>query len=238
MPEWRCITGGWADNTDDRSQAGSGCSEVWSDEPVTTSCVHVCWFVPVDLLPWEAASGGWCAFFRALDCAATWATAFRLAPYSGKLRQREGLHVNHKYLWCLYPLSGPGVNCRRGRRVRVTERLPLLRLAAPGLSWSPYFVMDAQASWRRIKCYICVDDFTNEYLSVSLTSGISGMQVTRILDSIVLFHGYPVTLRPDQTLHQRLPGGHWTSGPLRMALSFGLFSRAIKYLWGYRKLKW
>lgn len=25
------------------------------------------------------------------------------------------------------------------------------------------------------------------------------MQVTRILDSIVLFHGYPVTLRPDQT---------------------------------------
>ncbi|ADD79356.1 Hypothetical Protein PANA_4189 [Pantoea ananatis LMG 20103] len=34
------------------------------------------------------------------------------------------------------------------------------------------------------------------------------MQVTRILDSIVLFHGYPVTLRPDQTLHQRLPGGH------------------------------
>lgn len=39
------------------------------------------------------------------------------------------------------------------------------------------------------------------------------MQVTRILDSIVLFRGYPVTLgpdqtRPDQTLHQRLPGGH------------------------------
>jgi len=54
------------------------------------------------------------------------------------------------------------------------------------------------------------------------------MQVTRILDSIVLFHGYPVALRPDQTrpdqtrpdqtrpdqtrpdqtLHQRLPGGH------------------------------
>ncbi|CRH31724.1 Uncharacterized protein {ECO:0000313/EMBL:ERM13514.1} [Pantoea ananatis] len=34
-------------------------------------------------------------------------------------------------------------------------------------------------------------------MSVSLTSGISGMQVTRILDSIVLFHGYPVTLRPD-----------------------------------------
>jgi len=25
------------------------------------------------------------------------------------------------------------------------------------------------------------------------------MQVTRILDSIVLFHGYPVALRPDQT---------------------------------------
>lgn len=213
---------------------------MWSDESVTTSCVHACWFVPVVLLLWEAASGGRCEFFRALDCAATWATAFRLAPYSGKLRQREALHVNHKYLWCFYHLSGPGVNCRRGRRVRVTERLPLLRLAAPGLTWSPYFVMDAQATWRRTKV-LYLRWWFYQWIPVSFSYlryiWHAGHTYSGQYCAISWLSGN-VRTRPDQTLHQRLPGGHWTSGPLRMALSFGLFSRAIKYLWGYRKLKW
>ncbi|MHA3450084.1 IS3 family transposase, partial [Yersinia enterocolitica] len=41
-----------------------------------------------------------------------------------------------------------------------TERLPLLRPAAPNLTWSMDFVMDALATGRRIKCLTCVDDFT------------------------------------------------------------------------------
>ncbi|MGY3307152.1 transposase InsO family protein [Pantoea ananatis] len=35
------------------------------------------------------------------------------------------------------------------------------------------------------------------------------MQVTRILDSIVLFHGYPVTLRQDQTRADSAPAFTW-----------------------------
>lgn len=58
--------------------------------------------------------------------------------------------------------------------------------------------MDALAIGRRIKCLICVDDFTKECLTVTVTFGISGVQVTRILDSIVLFRSYPATIRTDQ----------------------------------------
>lgn len=54
--------------------------------------------------------------------------------------------------------------------------------------------MDAQATVRRIKCLICVDDFAKECLAF----GISGVHVTRILDSIALFCGYPATIRTDQ----------------------------------------
>ncbi len=58
--------------------------------------------------------------------------------------------------------------------------------------------MDALANGRRIKCLTCVDDFTKECLTITVAFGISGVQVTRILDSIALFRGYPATIRTDQ----------------------------------------
>lgn len=58
--------------------------------------------------------------------------------------------------------------------------------------------MDALASGRRIKCLTCVDDFTKECLKITAAFGISGVQVTRILGSIVLFPDYPATIRTEQ----------------------------------------
>ncbi len=110
-----------------------------------------------------------------------------------QLLRREGLHVNHKRVYRLYHLRGLGVKRRRRRKGLATERLPLLRPAAPNLLWSVDFVMDALAT----KCLTCVDDFTKECLTITIAFGISGVQVTRILDSIALFRGYPATIRTD-----------------------------------------
>jgi putative transposase len=96
----------------------------------------------------------------------------------------KALHVNHKRVYHLYHLSGLGVKCRRRRKGLATERLPLLRPTAPNLTWSRDFVMDALATDRRIKCLPCVDDFTKECLTVTVAFGISGGQITRILDSM------------------------------------------------------
>ena len=115
-----------------------------------------------------------------------------------QLLRHEGLHVNHKRVYRLYHLSGLGVKRRRRRKGLATERLPLLRPAAPNLTWSMDFVMDALSTGRRIKCLTCVDDFTKECLTVTVAFGISGVQVSRILDSIALFRGYPATIRTDQ----------------------------------------
>ena len=62
-----------------------------------------------------------------------------------QLLRREGLHVNHKRVYRLYHLRGLGVKRRRRRKGLATERLPLLRPAAPNLTWSMDFVMDALA---------------------------------------------------------------------------------------------
>ena len=58
--------------------------------------------------------------------------------------------------------------------------------------------MDALATSRMIKSLSCVDDFTKECLTATVAFGISGVQVTRIIDSIALFRGYPGTIRTDQ----------------------------------------
>ena len=115
-----------------------------------------------------------------------------------QLLRHEGLHVNHKRVYRLYHLNGLYVKRRRRRKGLATERLPLPRPAAPDLTWSMDFVMDALATGRRIKCLTCVDDFTKECLTVTVAFGVSGVEVTRILDSIALFRGSPATIRTDQ----------------------------------------
>lgn len=86
---------------------------------------------------------------------------------------------------------------RRRSKGLATELLPLLRPEAQNLAWSMDFVIDALASGRRIKCLTCVDDFTKVCLTIPVAFGISGVQVTRILDSIALFRSYPATIRTD-----------------------------------------
>lgn len=127
-------------------------------------------------------------------------------------------------------LSGLDVKHKRRRRGLATECQPLLRPAAPNITGSMDFVMNARAIRCRLQCLTCVDDFTKEYLTVIAAFGISGIQVTRILDSIALFRGYPATIRTDQgpeficrALDQ------WTSGPLRMVLRLGIFNRVSRY---------
>lgn len=110
-----------------------------------------------------------------------------------QLLRREGLHVNHKRVYRIYHLNGLSVKRRRRRKGLATERFPLLRPDAPNLTWSMDFVMDAQANGQRIKCLTYVDDFTKECQTITAAFGISGVQVTRILDSIALFRGYPAT---------------------------------------------
>lgn len=50
----------------------------------------------------------------------------------------------------------------------------------------------------RIKCLTYVDDVIKKCLRIITALETSGVQVTRILDSIALFRGYPTTIRTDQ----------------------------------------
>jgi len=68
-----------------------------------------------------------------------------------------------------------------------------------------------------------VDDFRKQCLTITAAFGISGVQVTRILDSTALFLGCPATIEPIRA--RNLPAAHSINGPLSMVWSYDLSSQ-------------
>ena len=59
------------------------------------------------------------------------------------------------------------------------------------------FVMDSLANGRRLKCLTIADDLTHECIDIAVDHGISGEYVTRILEQVARFRGYPQAIRTD-----------------------------------------
>jgi putative transposase len=114
------------------------------------------------------------------------------------LLTREGHDVNHKRVWRLYKLNELSVRKRRKARRINLERAPLTASRHVNDTWSMDFVMDALANARRIKCLTVVDDFSRECVSICIDYGMGGQYVTRMLDQVGQFRGYPKAIRTDQ----------------------------------------
>ena len=114
------------------------------------------------------------------------------------LLHREGVRINHKRVYRLYKAADLGVRKRRRRKGIAVSREPLRLPARRNEVWSMDFVMDALSSGRRLKILTIVDDCTKEAIDIVCDFGISGHYVTRVLDRVARFRGYPRAIRTDQ----------------------------------------
>jgi len=114
------------------------------------------------------------------------------------LLAREGREVNHKRVWRLYKLNELSVRKRRKARRVNLERMPLIASRHVNDTWSADFVMDALANSRRIKCLTVIDDFSRECIDIAIDYGMGGQYITRVLDQVGQFRGYPKAIRTDQ----------------------------------------
>ncbi len=89
------------------------------------------------------------------------------------------------------------VRRRKKAKRPASERVPLQLAQTINEVWSMDFVSDSLASGRRIKCLTVADDFSHECLEIAVDYGISGEYVTRILDRVAVFRGYPLAVRTD-----------------------------------------
>lgn len=109
---------------------------------------------------------------------------------------QERRRFGYRRLHILLRRAGVQVNHKRNGVAVERERLSLP--SAPNQVWSMDFVFDALSTGRRIKCLTVVDDFTKESVGILVEHGISGFRVTRALDEMARFRGYPKAIRTDQ----------------------------------------
>lgn len=111
---------------------------------------------------------------------------------------REGFEVNHKRVYRLYREEGLVIKRRRKRKGVSVERQALVLPDLPNDTWSMDFVMDSLSDGRRLKTLTIVDDFIKESLDIAVARSITDEHVTRIMDNIAQFKGYPTSIRTDQ----------------------------------------
>ena len=105
--------------------------------------------------------------------------------------------VNHKRIYRLYRQANLTVKKRRKVKRPPQERVPLQIAKGINEVLSMDFVSDSLANGRRIKCLTVVDDFSKESVEIAVDYGISGQYVTRVLDQVARFRGYPLAVRTD-----------------------------------------
>ena len=96
---------------------------------------------------------------------------------------QEGWAVNIKQVRRLYRQEQLMVQRRNRIKVALGERQPLIRPSRANEVWSMDFVFDRLAHDRALKCLAVVDDCTQESVTITPDTAISGAYVTRVLEA-------------------------------------------------------
>ena len=113
------------------------------------------------------------------------------------LLRRDFPGVNHKRVYRLYREANLAVRKRKKSKRPLNERVPLQLAKAVHEVWSMDFVSDSLSNGRRLKYLTVADDFSHECVDIAVDFGISGENVTRLLDRAAVFRGYPDMVRTD-----------------------------------------
>ena len=113
------------------------------------------------------------------------------------LLRREGIVLNHKKLFRLYREERLTVRRRGGRKRALGTRAPMALPRGANQRWSLDFVADTLDSGRRFRVLVVVDDFTRECLALVVDTSLSGIQVARELDCLIVLRQRPLMIVSD-----------------------------------------
>jgi putative transposase len=111
--------------------------------------------------------------------------------------QRQGWHVNHKKVKRLYREENLMVRKRGGRKRAIGSRRPMLVPERADERWSLDFISDAFTDGRKFRVLVIVDDFSRECLALVPDTSLSGLRMTRELNTIIKQRGKPKTIVSD-----------------------------------------
>ncbi|WP_287955660.1 IS3 family transposase [Snodgrassella sp.] len=91
------------------------------------------------------------------------------------------------------------LNLRVKRKQRIPPRSPE-RLSVPnkqGECWSMDFMSDSSRNQRNFRTFNVIDDFNREALGIDIAVSLPAGRITRYLDKLAEYHGYPLKIRVD-----------------------------------------
>lgn len=97
--------------------------------------------------------------------------------------KKEGLVVNKKRTYRIYTQEGLQVRSKRRKKLPRQRRFQLERASRPNQRWSMDFMSDQLANGRRFRVLNIVDDYTRECKGQIVDFSISGLRLSRFLES-------------------------------------------------------
>jgi len=111
--------------------------------------------------------------------------------------RNQGCSWNHKRVHRVYCEAGLNLRVKPKKRLPSRDPHPLVQPEAANISWSLDFMSDSLISGRAFRTLNIIDDFNREGLWIEVDTSIPSERVTRVLDMVALWRGYPQRIRMD-----------------------------------------
>ena len=111
--------------------------------------------------------------------------------------RNQGCHWNHKRVYRVYCELALNLRIKPKRRLPARDPKPLAQPLAPNACWSMDFMADRLAGGPAFRTLNVIDDFNRESLGIEIDLSLSAERVTRALDQIAKWRGYPYCVRID-----------------------------------------
>ena len=111
--------------------------------------------------------------------------------------RNQGNKWNHKRVYRVYCEMGLNLRVKPKRRFHTREPKPLTQPETANVSWSLDFMSDSLMNGRAFRTLNMIDDFNREGLWIEVDTSLPAERVTRVLDQIADWRGYPQQLRID-----------------------------------------
>jgi putative transposase len=111
--------------------------------------------------------------------------------------RKQGNDWNHKRIYRIYCEMKLNLRVKPKKRLPNREKVNLTQPQRPNESWSIDFMSDSLMNGKAIRTMNILDDYNREVLWIEVRHSFPAEQVTRILERVAQWRGYPKQIRSD-----------------------------------------
>jgi len=111
--------------------------------------------------------------------------------------RKQGYPTNHKKMYRIYCDIGLNLRVKPKKRLPSRNPQPLSQPETINSCWSLDFMCDSLENGRSFRTFNVLDDFNREALWIEIDTSLPATSVTRVLDMLAVWRGYPGQIRVD-----------------------------------------